>query len=103
VRAMAPEELVMGKPWTNKGMTSFKIQGLMEFLKRKDFKKLNRPQIQQILKDMHNNPDSALAVMRIKKDDGTDTSVRVWRVPEFDSGDVDLTVEGKDDQSQIPF
>jgi len=103
VRAMAPEEVTANKPWTSKGITVFKIQGLMDFLKRKDFKKLNRPQIQQILKDMHDNPDDAMGHLRVKKDDGGHTTVRVWRVPEFMNMDVDLKVEGDNDQAQVPF
>ena len=103
VRAMAPEEVTVNKPWTNDGITCFKIQGLMDFLKRKDFKKLNRPQIQQILKDLHENPDDATGHLRIKKDDGTHTTVRVWRVPEFKSAGADISLGDEDDQTQIPF
>jgi hypothetical protein len=79
VRAMAQEELVLGKPWTAKGVTSFKIQGLMDFLKRK------------------------ITVMKVKKEDGTYASVRVWRVPAFDTTDVDLGMEDGDDHTEIPF
>jgi len=103
IRAMAPEELTMGKPWTNKGVTSFKLQGLDDFLKKKEFKSLNRPQIQQILKDMNENPEDAQAVMRVRKEDGKDTSVRVWRIPAFDNTDVELKVDGEEDQQEVPF
>lgn len=103
VRAMAPEEILLGKPWTQDGVTSFKIQGLMDFLKRKDFKHLSRPQIQQIIKDLNGDPDKAAGVMNVKKEDGRYTSVRVWRVPEFDSSEVFLNVEGADDQTEVPF
>ena len=102
IRAMAPEEVTMGKPWTNRGVTSFKMAGLDEFLKKKDFKSLNRPQIQQILRDLNDNPDNADAVMRVKKEDGNYTSVRVWRVPEFDTSDVELKVDDEEN-SEVPF
>jgi hypothetical protein len=103
IRAMAPEEVMLNKPWTNNGTTSFKIQGLMEHLKRHDFKKLNRPQVQQIIKDLHDDPDKALANMRVRKEDGSYTSVRVWRVPEFESTDVDVGLESEDAQIEPPF
>jgi len=102
-RAMAPEELVLGKPWTAKGVTSFKIQGLMDFLKRKDFKDLTRPQVQQIIKDLNHDPDKAITVMSVKKEDGTYASVRVWRVPAFDTTEIDLGMEDEDAQTHIPF
>lgn len=103
VRAMAPEELVLGKPWTAKGVTSFKIQGLMDFLKRKDFKELTRPQVQQIIKELNHDPDKAITVMSVKREDGTYASVRVWRVPAFDTTDVDLGMEDEDVQTEVPF
>jgi len=103
VRAMAPEEMALGKPWTEKGVTSFKLQGLMEFLKRKDFKLLTRPQVQQYIKDLNDDPDKAISVTKVKKDDGTYASVRVWRVPAFDLSDVELGLEDDDDQAPIPF
>lgn len=98
IRAMAPEEVLLGKPWTNMGVTSFKLTGLTEFLKRRDFKDLNRPQIQEILRDMNENPEDALAVMRVKKENGNYTSVRVWRVPEFDNTEVELKIDGEENQ-----
>lgn len=101
IRAMAPEELTMGKPWTNNGVTSFKLQGLADFLKKKDFKDLSRPQIQQILRDMNDRPEDAQTVMKVRTDDGKDKSVRVWRVPAFDSNDVELTIDGE--EAEIPF
>jgi len=103
VRAMAPEEMALGKPWTERGVTSFKLQGLMEFLKRKDFKLLTRPQVQQYIKDLNDDPDKAISVTKVKKDDGTYASVRVWRVPAFDLSDVELGLEDDDDQAPIPF
>jgi len=102
-RAMAPEELVMGKPWTDKGVTAFKIQGLMEFLKRKDFKAVTRPQAQQYIKDLSDDPDKAITVMKVKKEDGTYASVRVWKVPAFDTTEVQLDIEDADAQTDVPF
>lgn len=103
IRAMAPEELTMGRPWTDKGVTSFKLQGLMDFLKRKDFKSLTRAQVQQHIKDLNDDPDKAITVMKVKKEDGTYASVRVWRIPAFDTTDVQLDVEGDDESTEIPF
>lgn len=103
VRAMVPEEIATGKPWTENGVTAFKLQGLMEFLKRKDFKNLSRPQVQQIIKDMNDNPDHAIAVKKIKKEDGGWLSVRVWQVPAFDTTEIDLSMDEEHEQTDIPF
>ena len=38
IRAMAPEELEMGKPWTDGDTTKFKLEGLIDFLHHRRFK-----------------------------------------------------------------
>jgi len=72
-------------------------------LKRKDFRELTRPQVQQIIKEINDDPEEAITVMKVKKEDGTYASVRVWRVPAFDTTDVDLGMEDGDDHTEIPF
>jgi len=75
----------------------------MEFLKRKDFKALSRPQVQQIIKEMNEDPEKAITVMKVKKDDGSFASVRVWRVPAFDQTEIDLGMDDDNVSSEIPF
>jgi len=89
IRAMSPEELELGKPWTDDGKTYFKIKGLQEFLKNRSFTKLNRPQIQQRLEEI-NGKDKCNGKYRYKDDSGKWHEVRVWWVPEFKNAEVEL-------------
>lgn len=89
IRAMSPEELELGKPWTDDGKTYFKIKGLQEFLKNRSFTKLNRPQIQQRLEEI-NGKDKCNGKYRYKDDTGKWHEVRVWWVPEFKNAEVEL-------------
>jgi hypothetical protein len=47
IRAKSPQEMMLGKPWTEDDHTMFTIKGLMEFLRNRGFRELKRPQIQQ--------------------------------------------------------
>ena len=49
IRALSSEELFMGKPWTEDGKTMFMINGLMEFLRQRNFASFTRAQIQERL------------------------------------------------------
>ena len=53
IRAMAPEELEMGKPWTEDGVTKFKIEGLMDYLKNRDWRHWSKAQVQEGIKDLN--------------------------------------------------
>ena len=90
---MSPEELDLGKPWTEDGKTYFKIKGLQEFLVNRGFTKLSRPQIQQKIQDLNEGKESH-TVFRFKDDGGKWHSARVWWVPEFVDQEIELP-EGK--------
>ena len=89
IRAMSPEELELGKPWTENGKTYFKIKGLQEFLYNRNFNKLTRPQIQERLKEL-NEGDECHNVYRYKDEAGKWHSTRVWSVPEFKEEEIVL-------------
>ena len=89
IRAMSPEELELGKPWTEDGKTYFKIKGLQEFLKQRGFTKLTRPQMQERLKVMNSN-EECNGKFRYRDDVGKRHEVRVWWVPEFIKEEVEL-------------
>jgi hypothetical protein len=89
IRAMSPEELELGKPWTENEKTYFKIKGLQEFLYNRNFNKLSRPQIQERLKEL-NDDGECHTVYRYKDDNGKWHSTRVWSVPEFTEQEVVL-------------
>ena len=101
IRAMHPEELTQGKPWTNnEGITMFTLSGLMEFLHNRKFMHFNRAQVQEQLKRL-NGDDSCHGHHNINREDGTRTTLRVWWVPAFENHDVSLRVEEIPDD--IPF
>ena len=87
IRAMSPEEMEMGRPWTDKNKTYFKLKGLQDYLVNQGFSKLNRPQIQQRLKDLGGDFHG---VYRYKDDSDKWKGVRVWWVPEFEYEEVKL-------------
>jgi len=89
IRAMSPEEIELGKPWTDKGRTHFKIKGLQEFLVNRGFNKLTRPQIQERLKELNEGQDCHVQY-RYKNEQGEWKNTRVWWVPEFKEQEVEL-------------
>jgi hypothetical protein len=102
IRAKDPEELSMGKPWTDEviGRTMFTMGGLFEFLRQRNFSLLTKPQVQQILKSMNNDADCD-GHKSIKKSDGGWSTVRVWWVPQFSNDEVSMPP--KEVQSDVPF
>jgi hypothetical protein len=102
IRAKSPEELNMGKPWTEDDLTYFTMKGLQEFLKQRGFTTFNRPQIQQRLKDL-NSGQKCNGMKQIKLDNGKWTNLRVWWVPQFETTEVDLTITKENDDDEIPF
>jgi hypothetical protein len=102
IRAKSPEEMTMGKPWTEDDLTYFTMKGLQEFLKQRGFTTFNRPQIQQRLKDL-NHDSKCNGMKKIKMDDGKWNSLRVWWVPKFETTEVDLYVNKETDDDEIPF
>lgn len=100
VRAMSPEELTMNKPWTEDGVTKFKIEGLEQHLKNRGFTSYTRAQIQDGIKQLNDNQECH-GHQNIRREDGTRSTLRVWWVPAFDDTEIDTT--GKEESYDIPF
>ena len=83
IRAQSSEELFMGKPWTEDGKTMFMINGLMEFLRQRNFVSFTRAQIQERLKKLNDN-EECNGHKNLRKPDGGRTTLRVWWVPAFE-------------------
>ena len=99
IRARAPEELVLGKPWTEGDLTYFTMKGIQEFLRQRGFTQFTRVQIQERLKELGGGNDR----YNLKDDDsGSGSQIRVWFVPEFDNEEIELVTEGKEDDD-VPF
>ena len=98
IRAQSSEELFMGKPWTEDGKTMFMINGLMEFLRQRNFASFTRAQIQERLKTL-NDGSECNGHKNLRKPDGGRTTLRVWWVPAFEG--VEEQVEAED--NDIPF
>ena len=99
IKARSPEELEMGKPWTDEGKTYFKIKGLQEYLKNHGFTHLTRPQMQRRLEEMNNNKKCS-GSYRYKDDKGVWKNTRVWWIPEVKKDEIVLPVE---DVHEAPF
>lgn len=100
IRAVTPEEVELGKPWTEDGRTMFKIKGLQDYLINQGFNKLTRPQIQERLKNV-NNDHECHGTFRYKNErKDIWGSARVWWVPEFKDKEIELP-EGED--YEAPF
>jgi hypothetical protein len=100
VRAISPDELQMGKPWTEGGVTKFTIDGLMEYLNRQDWKHWTKAQVQEGVKAL--NPDSDGVGHQNIMRGGKRTSIRVWFVPSFEQDELELPTK-ENDYDEIPF
>ncbi len=98
IRAQSSEELFMGKPWTEDGKTMFMINGLMEFLRQRNFASFTRAQIQERLKKLNDNQECN-GHKNLRKPDGGRTTLRVWWVPAFEGVEEQTEVAEND----IPF
>ena len=98
IRAQSSEELFMGKPWTEDGKTMFMINGLMEFLRQRNFVSFTRAQIQERLKKLNDN-EECHGHKNLRKPDGGRTTLRVWWVPAFEGVEEQTEVADND----IPF
>jgi hypothetical protein len=101
IRAKSPQEMAIGKPWTESDLTMFTIKGLMEFLRNRGFRELKRPQVQQRLKDMNGGNECNTTYKFKDEDTGQWKNLRVWFVPEFDNDEMELPTEEK--LNDIPF
>lgn len=100
VQAASIEELSLGKPWTEDGLTFFRIESLIKFLRNAKFDTYSRGQIQERLKEM--NPDAkASGFKKFKDSKGQWKNIRVWHVPEF-KGQVDVPDVHIED-NEVPF
>jgi hypothetical protein len=79
-QAMAREEMLMGRPWTDddEAKTYFRMKDLEAHLKRNNFVGLSAPKMAQRLRDMGGEPMSLFLKGR---------TVRCWRIPKFDKQD----------------
>tara|TARA_R100001244_G_scaffold116_1_gene154 strand:- start:610 stop:1248 length:639 start_codon:yes stop_codon:yes gene_type:complete len=102
IRAKFPEELSMGKPWTEDNYTYFTMKGLQEFLRQRGFTLYNRPQIQQRLKDLNGN-ESCHGQYKVKTEGGKWTNIRVWWVPKFEANEVEIPTNQKELENEVPF
>lgn len=101
IRALHPEELLHGKPWTNnQGVTMFKFDGLMDYLAYRKFTYYTRAQVQEQLKRL-NGGRECHHTHNITRADGSRTTVRVWTVPAFENIDIKLPIE--EITNDIPF
>jgi len=89
IKAHSPEELLTGKPWTDDGITYFKLSSLQEFLKRNGFTYYTRGQITERLKEMNGGSESDKEY-RFKDSKDNWKKVRVWFIPEPERGEVEL-------------
>jgi len=94
---MAPEEMNMGKPWTDGGTTMFKLEGLIDFLHHRRFKVENRGHLIQMIRDMGGDSSHH----SIRKSDGTKTTIRCWWIPAFEADKIELPIKEMNDD--IPF
>ena len=101
IKAMHPEEMNHGKPWTDEGVTMFTMPGLMEFLNNRRFTHFTRAQVQEQLKRL-NNDQTCHGHKSVKKENGGRTTIRVWWVPEFKVEEVEMKVEDMSND-EIPF
>jgi hypothetical protein len=92
IRATAPEEIELGKPWTEGGLTKFTIGGLEQFLRNRGFTEYKRVEIQERIKDL-NGTDDCHGHQRIRREGGKPSTIRVWWVPEFKETEVELQLE----------
>ena len=101
VRAMAPEEMMLGRPWTDKGYTRFTMAGLEQFLKNRGFTEYKRVEIQERIKELNNGAESHGHHSVRKEGMPKPSTIRVWWVPEFEEPEDELTTE--ESNYDIPF
>ena len=102
IRAKFPEELQVGKPWTEDGKTYFTMKGLQEFLKQRNFILYNRPQIQERLKELNDNQECC-GKYKVKMENGSWKDIRVWWVPEFETNEVEIPQTNEEYEDDVPF
>ena len=95
-QAQDKEEILLRRPWTDddEGITFFRLKDFESYLKKNKFFEYKSHKIAQRLRDI--NGDSM--VLKIKG-----RAVRVWKIPAFENGDVDLKTPAFGGQEEAPF
>ena len=90
------EEILLRKPWTDEeeGLTYFRLKDFEAHLRKNKFFEYKSHKVAQRLRDI--NGDST--VLKIKG-----RSVRVWHIPSFEKGDIDITVPDFSPKEGAPF
>jgi len=94
--AQDKEEILLRRPWTDEEtqLTYFRLKDFEAFLKKNKFFELKSHKIAQRLRDI--NGESLL--LKIKG-----RPIRVWKIPAFDSGDVDISTPMFASKNEAPF
>lgn len=94
--AQDKEEILLRRPWTDEeqGITFFRLKDFEAFLRKNKFFEYKSHKIAQRLRDI--NGESI--VLKIKGH-----AVRVWQIPAFASGDVDITPPQFGTGKETPF
>lgn len=100
VQAASPEELALGKPWTEDGLTFFRIESLIKYLRNNRFENYSRGQVQERLKEL-NADGNASGQKNFKGSDGKWKNIRVWHVPAF-SSEVEIP-DVEIHEEEVPF
>lgn len=102
VRATAPEEMELGRPWTENGVTKFTMAGLDNFLRNRGFTHYRRAEIQERIKELNNGGECHGKQWVSKPTTASGGSTfRVWWVPEFQDDEPELKTE--EANYDIPF
>ena len=93
--AQDKEEILLRRPWTDEdvGLTYFRLKDFENFLKKNKFFEYKSHRIAQRLRDI--NGDSV--VLKIKG-----RAVRVWKIPSFDTSDIEIDTPNFGSQ-EAPF
>jgi hypothetical protein len=90
-QASTREEMLLGKPWTNDGVTHFRLRDLMDYLQRHRFMDMKTNQIAAKLKDM--GADHVFFNIKGR-------GVNAWGIPAYANEDADIEIP---DMKQDPF
>ena len=95
-QAQDKEEILLRRPWTDEeiGSTFFRLKDFEAYLKKNKFFEYKSHKIAQRLRDI--NGDSV--VLKIKG-----RAIRVWKIPSFESADVNLKSPAFGSRQESPF
>jgi hypothetical protein len=91
-RARNVDELLIGKPWTDRGRTFFRLSDFLAFLDRKKFRHPGAHRVAALLKDRGGESE----YMRLRG-----KGINVWSVPRFD--EVTGVLEPEVEEPPLPF